>query len=1214
MMAPQGLLLETARVEAAHARLKELSRQFRAQEEEARAELDEKTAAIDADVEKRIAEIAQLDSSLREKIEAVLIKTRCLEIEELRRAHQEEADARKKLYDEQKRQYDEEIFSAITAAMKAGHAPSPGHPPILPSRPSEGSQARTPAAVASGPASLAETDSVPPPASDVASQPQQVASPFAMQAPIETDRDSQAIPSQSPDSNNASPPHSLSEHSQEPPFLSRQQPAADTERIEDTRPFAQSAAQSAASPTSPANGHETSPSEALPSPGHRDQRPAPPTLAPKPDPVPKRKANGEPNGETPASSPDRHKRTKFEWGHGERRTPTNPPLPFAQQDAPERTVSFEEVYGGPGRPAPHMHVIVQWPPKNGHYYILRCDEHGVHFGEHPLRGAAKHLASAQHGYMSKAHATAIETLGHRVVGCTEEMANMNNEAVVRAMKDGSYKIFNANNLSQTKRAELGYPPLDPLASQKAAMYRKPTGGVTRPVSGRFYVGNSGGEVYPVLILPWIQVSPVGLVGTLADTGLFRKTTDDGRLLAVPKLPKCYVYFEVAGRIIGIQGWAKGYEDGGPLERKREFPVLCADSPNCGAWTVGWIKAAHLSILDFDDPSSQNIPYFAAARDYFLHRVRQPPNVVDDAARGTPQYLRHPALRGGLRNIAPAGGDDVEMRDAEYVHYRGHGGESDQDIANPAMSHFNNRAGHPDVDSRRTSVSNRDEHYNGPWAREGADVESTAASMHPAQLIAAQALNLQSPARSGFRAINTAGAANGSNSQSPRASVEPVPRGSLASSVPASHRRVWKIHARSSRQPSNQTSPSPSIVLPERPADASNSTSGAPSQLPGDVKKFSPASLQNIVQDFPAPTAGSSRVGSQSPNPAPARRPLPSGPGMRNGSPPRPALISAVNTDRAGSAPVQLPHMKDPVAEEIRRGGSASAVPGSSRHATPQPSTAAAAATATAAPNGGIQSAPPSVHPSVSTPGLRREPPPPPIQVPPPATAFTPMSRLNASPLATPATSTTNTRANSPALPQHQSKTGTPIVTGFPRPDTPTLTPTLSQPTPGAFLPTMDVFDLAGVMEGSTEVFRSTTPGTYLRLIDDHQSGVFTTPSDAPVALRIEPKRVEKVERVSAQGGAVCVVAITYRAEPGQDGERRKQTLVLEKARSTASGMQYGLVHARRLCRRLREWNPEIELPSPGNDLDSVQWRFSTQSPAAAPTSTSAGVVEQEATT
>ncbi len=38
------------------------------------------------------------------------------------------------------------------------------------------------------------------------------------------------------------------------------------------------------------------------------------------------------------------------------------------------------------------------------------------------------------------------------------------------------------------------------------------------------------------------------------------------------------------------------------------------------WSLGWAKAAQLSALDFDDPSSRNVPFVYAARDYFYSRV------------------------------------------------------------------------------------------------------------------------------------------------------------------------------------------------------------------------------------------------------------------------------------------------------------------------------------------------------------------------------------------------------------------------------------------------------------------------------------------------------------------------------------------------------------------------------------------------------------------
>lgn len=580
-----------------------------------------------------------------------------------------------------------------------------------------------------------------------------------------------------------------------------------------------------------------------------------------------------------------------------------------------------------------------------------------------------------------------------------------------------------------------------------------------------------------------------------------------------------------------------------------------------------MTSAHLSNLDFDDPSSRDIPFIREARDYFVTRVLRQPITA------APQRPRIPPIN--------TTAEDVEMRDAGDM--RGHDLEGDSD-----RDSISKGPGRADLDSRRTSFSNRDD------TRGAADIPS-------AQHIAAQALNLQGPPRSGFTAINANGTADSTASRSARASLEPPSRAGSVSSTGGGHKRVFKIHARSSnRHPTSQAHTSPSMVLPERPADSSMPPSSGPTQPHGDLRKPSPASLQNILQDFPGPSVAAPRPNSQSPKPASARRPLPSGP-MRSGSPSRSALLSGVNAklaqplrdNRAGSAPVQLPPYRDPVAEEIRR----SAAPGPNRHVTLAPAPAPSPVAASAPPPAQISTLAPSPSPTparvpspaASEPIHRREQAPPPIQLPPPQSSFPSILHLNTTPLATPTTSASNTRANSPALGghHHNAKTGSPNPNNsFSKPETPTLTPTLSHtPTGGSgngsgFLPTMDVFDLAGFMDGDTEVFRSAHPGQYLRLIDDHQSGVLATPSDAPTAVRIDPRRVRVAERVSAQGGAVCVVTLVYQAEDGE-GAGKTQTLVFEKARSTARGMENGALHARRLCKRLNSWNKAVECPTPG---------------------------------
>ncbi|EAQ84759.1 hypothetical protein CHGG_08773 [Chaetomium globosum CBS 148.51] len=1134
-----GLLLETRKAEADHAEIQhkidELVCQYDAQEQQALADVDEGSRAIDAQFEKQLAGIAGIEPSLRQSMEAVLKKNRDLEIAALRQTFQERAKQRRKHYDEQRQRYDTELFTAITALITAGPDLSPSHRPAFPVGPSDAFQTTVPAAVISRQSTSTETSPAPPTAAEVPSLPQRTPLP----TPTPTEADRQQIPFQTTTAYDAQARSSQNHggHSQETPTPSAYPRPTVRDHPDQEHPSA------LRSPAGPAS---------IPGQDNLTEQPAvSASPSPKFDHDLKRKTNGEPTYDSPAQS-SRAKRVKLESASEATKPSTGqPPLAGDEEDErSERTITFAQVYGTPEKPASYKHVIVQYPPTTGDFYILRCDEHGVHFGEHPLRGAAKHLASAQHGFMSKAHATAIETLGHRVVDCTKERANQNNQVVLKAFKDG-YKAFNANNLSQTRRAEMGYPPLDPLNSQKAALHRKRMAGIINPLPCQFYVTSGGDLKCPVMILPWDDITPAGLMGKLADTGIFRETSEDGRPLGVPKPPKCYVYREEGGRITGIKSWAKGYEDGGPLERKREFPVLCAESADCRMWCVGWVASAHLSNLDFEDPSSRDIPFVREARNYYVTRVLRQP------VTAAPQRPRIPPIN--------TTAEDIEMKDAGDMH-----GDSDRDSVSRGVS---------------------------------AHCSST--------------LGLQGPLRSGFTAINAGGSADSTASRSARASPEPPSRAGSVSSTGGGHKRVFKIHARSSnRHPTSQAHTSPSMVLPERPADPNMPPNSGPTQAPDDVRKPSPASLQNILQDFPGPTVMAPRPNSQSPRPANARRPLPSGP-MRSGSPSRSALLSGVTAklaqplrdNRAGSAPVQLPQYKDPVAEEIRL----SAAPGPNRHVTIAPAPLPVSApSSTPAPTLAPSPSPtPAQVPSptaASEPSQRRDQIPPPIQLPPPQATFPSMLHLNTTPLATPTTSASNTRANSPALGHHSNnnKTGSPNPNNnFSKPETPTLTPTLAQ-TPtgsssgGGFLPTMDVFDLAGFMDGDTELFRSAHAGQYLRLIDDHQSGLLTTPSDASVAVRIDPRRVRSVERVSVQGGAVCVVTVVYQAEGevggAGGGVGKTQTLVLEKARSTARGMENGALHARRLCKRLSSWNNAVECPTPGFSLDSVKWRFTSQTP------------------
>ncbi len=89
-----------------------------------------------------------------------------------------------------------------------------------------------------------------------------------------------------------------------------------------------------------------------------------------------------------------------------------------------RELEFDEVFQG-GK-AEVKNMIVQHPKRSENWYILRCEEHEQKFGPRVLLAASKHIHSRSHDYQPKTFNRAIELLGWRVLNCTAEKAEENN--------------------------------------------------------------------------------------------------------------------------------------------------------------------------------------------------------------------------------------------------------------------------------------------------------------------------------------------------------------------------------------------------------------------------------------------------------------------------------------------------------------------------------------------------------------------------------------------------------------------------------------------------------------------------------------------------------------------------------------------------------------------------------------------------------------------
>ncbi|KAH7630081.1 hypothetical protein B0T09DRAFT_141851 [Sordaria sp. MPI-SDFR-AT-0083] len=342
----------------------------------------------------------------------------------------------------------------------------------------------------------------------------------------------------------------------------------------------------------------------------------------------------------------------------------------AKRPSTQRAITFDEVYQNGN--AKFKHIIVEYPSESQEYYILKCDDHGVHFGANPLAGAAKHLASKMHDHQSKNYNVAVDTLGFRVIGCNAELARMNNAAVEEAVLNG-YKPVNLLQLSVGKRArfveanpefadsfstpvpslaspavetqspvmapptsrETAGPAMAPPPSRetpspakerrKSLHVRTPSDRSTRsavpipdPKPGRLYKGYWVGDKrhYPVMVLPTQEpdLSSCGLSKTLEETKLLKD------------VPSCYKVVKAPGGKLKLDGWAPGYEVGGPLAKFRRVPVMYFDRD----MSVGWLSIKDVTEFNFDDPDWRQIPFFQNAVEYWESLNKVEPNAKDEA--------------------------------------------------------------------------------------------------------------------------------------------------------------------------------------------------------------------------------------------------------------------------------------------------------------------------------------------------------------------------------------------------------------------------------------------------------------------------------------------------------------------------------------------------------------------------------------------------------
>ncbi|RBR11718.1 hypothetical protein FVER53590_13031 [Fusarium verticillioides] len=265
----------------------------------------------------------------------------------------------------------------------------------------------------------------------------------------------------------------------------------------------------------------------------------------------------------------------------------------------DRTIEFDQVYQN-GHAEPKYNIVKH----EEFWYILECKKHRLHFNNHPIRGAVKHLRGKKHNQTSVNYEEAIRTLGTRVLNCTEEKVAENNEVARRL----SY--------SQMGRPVHSLSPSVPHSLP------------TRSNQNRADIDPEPGEVYTtfwsetkrffaILVLPWHNVGHLG-----KDLSLTVKDTE-----LIKKVPSCYRY----NHVDESYEWAPQYRPGGESYPKRKYPIMFFDAQVFpGQCRVYWVAARDFQLYN---PRVATIPFKDVVDGYIASRNNSSDQAVPDINAG-----------------------------------------------------------------------------------------------------------------------------------------------------------------------------------------------------------------------------------------------------------------------------------------------------------------------------------------------------------------------------------------------------------------------------------------------------------------------------------------------------------------------------------------------------------------------------------------------------
>ncbi|CZR37422.1 uncharacterized protein FPRO_02318 [Fusarium proliferatum ET1] len=321
---------------------------------------------------------------------------------------------------------------------------------------------------------------------------------------------------------------------------------------------------------------------------------------------------------------------------------------------PDRFIKFSDVFQGSDVPAKYR--IVQFPFRQGNWYILECKDCDIQFQrEDVVEDAYEHFYHNHGRSFSTTEEQVVQVLGTHVSDCNAELAEKNNALCPLPLDPDD------------DETELETGDEGPSERPKRASSRKKKGKRGRRKNPNAHwvpprsfkdldpriINAKPGDIVclyndrtkffsPLMILPWGPFPRLNLEKVLQDVELH--TT----------IPKCYDGAKPTD--LTPSSWASGYEDNGEFAHKRCLPGLffrpSQDFPHdC---TSGWVPLNKLKVYDKSCPRTRNKESVEEYIEYYAEWCNDPSAgaMPDEATAPERTHRFQPGSHRGPENSVP----------------------------------------------------------------------------------------------------------------------------------------------------------------------------------------------------------------------------------------------------------------------------------------------------------------------------------------------------------------------------------------------------------------------------------------------------------------------------------------------------------------------------------------------------------------------------------